>query len=148
MPQVADFGTVRQDVRGRINSDLDTDVTGNQKTHASTQNVIGTRAYMPSEYLFGRVSTKTDTFSYGIVLVELLTSLNGRGARTLLEFSEGPFAEELCTHPTALQLGWPKKILADLAGVAARCSQVVAKARSAISEEVSALETALADAEA
>ena len=43
-------------------------------THASTKRIIGTHAYMPTEYyMLGHVSEKTDSFAYGIVLVELLT---------------------------------------------------------------------------
>ena len=41
---------------------------------------------MPTEYtLHGRVSEKTDAFSYGILLIELLTNLHPTKARTLLD---------------------------------------------------------------
>lgn len=38
-----------------------------------SQNVIGTSVYMPPEAFRGDISIKFDTFSYGIVLLELLT---------------------------------------------------------------------------
>ena len=67
--KVADFGTARmapqlaQRARG-----------GSSKTHHSTRLIVGTRPYMPMEYLqMGQVSEKTDTFAYGVVLLELLT---------------------------------------------------------------------------
>ena len=42
-------------------------------THHSTDTVIGTRPYMAPEYLVqGQVSAKTDTYAYGVVLLELL----------------------------------------------------------------------------
>ena len=46
--KVADFGTARSDVREKLDSKLATG-TGNQKDHASTHEVIGTRPYMPYE---------------------------------------------------------------------------------------------------
>ena len=72
--KVADFGTVREDVREKVDSDLGTDVTGNQKSHGVTGHIIGTRAYMPSEYTLGHVGPKTDAFAFGVVLIELLSS--------------------------------------------------------------------------
>jgi interleukin-1 receptor-associated kinase 1 len=39
--------------------------------------IQGTRPYLPEEYIFGRcLSTKIDTYSYGIVLFELATGLS------------------------------------------------------------------------
>ena len=55
-----------------------------QKTHGVTKTIIGTRPYMPGEYTLGRVGPKTDSFAFGIVLIELLTSRDGVGARTLV----------------------------------------------------------------
>ena len=62
--KVADFGTARY-VPALLES-------GN--THHSTELVIGTKPYMPLEYLqSGHVSEKTDAFAFGVVLCELLT---------------------------------------------------------------------------
>jgi serine/threonine protein kinase len=82
--KVADFGTVREDKREKVDSTLDTEVVGNFRTHGVTQNIVGTLPYMPIEYTFGQVGPKTDAFSYGILLIELLTSRDGVGARTLV----------------------------------------------------------------
>jgi hypothetical protein len=60
--KVADFGTAR------MAPQLAT------STHHSTGLIVGTRPYMPYEYLqSGHVSEKTDTFAFGVVLLELLT---------------------------------------------------------------------------
>lgn len=62
-PKVGDFTLVRQ---------LDT--LRNTETQFS-QNVIGTSVYMPPEAFRGDISTKFDTFSFGIVTFELLTGM-------------------------------------------------------------------------
>ena len=49
--KVADFGTVREDVRGKKREDLATG-TGNQKSHGTTKTVIGTLPYMPTGAFF------------------------------------------------------------------------------------------------
>ena len=46
--KVADFGTAREDVRTKLDTNLPTG-TGNQRDHASTKDIIGTRPYMPPE---------------------------------------------------------------------------------------------------
>lgn len=45
------------------------------KQNMNTCTVIGTTAYMAPEAMRGEISEKCDTFSFGIVLLELLTSL-------------------------------------------------------------------------
>lgn len=44
-------------------------------TMAVTENVFGTSVYMAREAFYGDVSVKLDTFSFGVVLLELLTGL-------------------------------------------------------------------------
>lgn len=58
--QLCDFGLIK--------------LTPNQNTNTSTT-VFGTSAYMAPEAFRGDVSVKLDTFSFGVVLLELLTSL-------------------------------------------------------------------------
>ena len=58
--KLADFGTVR--AWKREDERLRTTV----KTHASTENVVGTSPYMPAEYRDrGHVSERTDAFAMG-----------------------------------------------------------------------------------
>jgi hypothetical protein len=141
--KLADFGTVREDKREKNNSEVATDVTGNQKSHGITKHIIGTRPYMPGEYTIGRVGPKTDSFAFGIVLIELLLSINGARARSLLEFSERPLIQELISHPNSLRIGWPKSILVELAKVAYRCTYHYASRRSTVCSEIRTLEAML-----
>jgi serine/threonine protein kinase len=61
-PKVGDFGTARQD-ENKVGA-----------THKSTRMIIGTPVYMPPEYFrSGHYSVKTDSYAFGIVLMELLT---------------------------------------------------------------------------
>lgn len=62
-PKLGDFTLVRQ---------LDSLKQGETEY---SQNVIGTSVYMPPEAFRGDISTKFDVFSFGIVLLELLTGL-------------------------------------------------------------------------
>lgn len=78
-PYLGDFTLVRQ-----LNLSL----------HSMTQysqNITGTSVYMPPEAFRGDISTKFDTFSFGIVLLELLTGMR--------PFSE-EYEEDLFTHIT------------------------------------------------
>ncbi|XP_067669038.1 interleukin-1 receptor-associated kinase 4-like [Haliotis asinina] len=63
IPKVGDFATARLAPKG----------TGS--TSAQTMVVIGTSAYLAPEALQFDVSAKLDTYSYGVVLLELLTGL-------------------------------------------------------------------------
>jgi serine/threonine protein kinase len=72
--KVADFGTARMAPQLAMNTTACAPGGGGGKTHHSTMMIVGTRPYMPMEYIqMGRVSEKTDTFAYGVVLLELLT---------------------------------------------------------------------------
>ncbi|KAL0712806.1 hypothetical protein Bca4012_019784 [Brassica carinata] len=59
-PKVADFGTARL-------FDID-------ETCAETRRIAGTRGYMAPEYLnHGQISAKSDVFSFGIMLLEMIS---------------------------------------------------------------------------
>ncbi|XP_038068658.1 interleukin-1 receptor-associated kinase 4-like [Patiria miniata] len=60
--KVADFGLVRAIPEG------------SSKTHITSM-IIGTSIYMPPEARIGEVSPKGDSFSFGVVLLELITGL-------------------------------------------------------------------------
>ncbi|XP_043262635.1 serine/threonine-protein kinase pelle isoform X2 [Colletes gigas] len=60
-PRIGDFGLARE---------------GPEKDSIKVSKIHGTRPYLPEEFLHGRkLSTKVDTYSYGIVLFELATGL-------------------------------------------------------------------------
>ena len=81
--KVSDFGTAKEDVRGRVNSQLPTQATGNMKSHASTKMVIGTVPYMPPEYHNkGHVSEKLEPETSGIDVTLLGAHNHIRGIQT------------------------------------------------------------------
>ncbi|XP_053971437.1 serine/threonine-protein kinase pelle isoform X3 [Hylaeus volcanicus] len=61
-PRIGDFGLARE---------------GPERDSMKVSKIHGTRPYLPEEFLHGRkLSTKVDTYSYGIVLFELATGLS------------------------------------------------------------------------
>jgi len=70
-------------------------------THMQTENILGTQVYMAPEYKNGNLSTKVDTFAFGLVIIETLTGLPvlipAVGHRDLLSM----FEEDL-DNPTKL----------------------------------------------
>lgn len=63
IPRIGDFGLAREGPRGEY-------------THIQISRIHGTRPYLPDDFLRShQFSTKVDTYSFGIVLFELATSL-------------------------------------------------------------------------
>lgn len=59
-PKISDFGLAR--------------IFGTQESEANTKRIVGTHGYMSPEYaLRGIVSTKTDVFSFGVLLLEIVS---------------------------------------------------------------------------
>jgi serine/threonine protein kinase len=143
--KVSDFGTTRVNLEQIARTTLRT--TAN--THAVTRQVCGTTPYMPSEYqVSGHVSARTDSFAFGIMAIELMTGLEARDARVIVDdstFDELPAAIE-ANHNSKDNTKSPRKCrwspapLKKLAKVAAKCVRVPAKLRATIAEVLLELE--------
>ncbi|GLU22195.1 hypothetical protein SLE2022_382870 [Rubroshorea leprosula] len=65
-PKISDFGMAR--------------IFGLNESEANTNRVVGTYGYMSPEYAFhGLVSIKTDVFSFGVLLLELVSGMKNTG---------------------------------------------------------------------
>ncbi|XVF04051.1 hypothetical protein REPUB_Repub05bG0047700 [Reevesia pubescens] len=65
-PKISDFGLARR--------------FGLDQTHANTRRVVGTYGYMSPEYaLDGLFSMKSDVFSFGVLVLEIVTGKRNRG---------------------------------------------------------------------
>jgi len=125
--KIADFGAVR------IAPKLLT------STHYSAPDVIGTKPYQPPEYTGqGHVSEKTDTFAFGVVLLELLTAKPPSNKQTH-EFLYTELAQALREANTALpplldkRAGkWPREKALALAAIARKCLEMYARDRVAV----------------
>jgi serine/threonine protein kinase len=62
--RVGDFGIAKS-----LN-DINAGIT---VTHMQTERVMGTQVYMTPEYMRGELSTKVDSFAFGLVVLETLT---------------------------------------------------------------------------
>ncbi|KAI3982813.1 hypothetical protein MKX01_010296 [Papaver californicum] len=78
--KISDFGMAR--------------IFGEKQSEASTRRVVGTCGYMPPEYAMeGIFSVKSDVFSFGVVLLEILSGKRSTGfyltehAQTLLDYA-------------------------------------------------------------
>ncbi|GKC58416.1 G-type lectin S-receptor-like serine/threonine-protein kinase CES101 isoform X1 [Tanacetum coccineum] len=66
-PKISDFGMAK--------------LFGINESQANTSRVVGTRGYMSPEYMIeGAVSTKTDVFSFGVLLLEIISSKMNHGS--------------------------------------------------------------------
>ncbi|KAM0054573.1 putative protein kinase RLK-Pelle-DLSV family [Helianthus debilis subsp. tardiflorus] len=78
-PKISDFGLARNFV--------------GHDTTAKTKKVVGTHGYIPPEYaVHGRFSIKSDVFSFGVLMLEIISRKRNR------EFSHGNRSDNLLGH--------------------------------------------------
>ncbi|KHN11182.1 G-type lectin S-receptor-like serine/threonine-protein kinase SD1-1 [Glycine soja] len=82
-PKISDFGLARSFLGDQV--------------EANTNTVAGTYGYMPPEYaVSGQFSVKSDVFSYGVILLEIVSAKKNR------EFSDPESYNNLLGHGTEL----------------------------------------------
>ncbi|GMJ10246.1 hypothetical protein like AT4G27290 [Hibiscus trionum] len=82
-PKISDFGLARK--------------FGGDQTEARTKRVVGTYGYMSPEYAFrGHFSMKSDVFSFGVLVLEIVTGKRNRG------FSDSNHDHNLLGHAWSL----------------------------------------------
>ncbi|MCD9644333.1 hypothetical protein HAX54_032519 [Datura stramonium] len=95
-PKISDFGMARS--------------FGGNETGAMTTRVVGTYGYMSPEYAEeGKFSVKSDVFSFGVLVLEILSGIRNRGffhpdhhhnllGHVWIHFKEGRIMEVINTH--------------------------------------------------
>uniref|UniRef100_A0A803QK34 Receptor-like serine/threonine-protein kinase n=1 Tax=Cannabis sativa TaxID=3483 RepID=A0A803QK34_CANSA len=94
-PKVSDFGLAK--------------IFGGKQIEASTNRVVGTYGYMSPEYaLYGLFSEKSDVFSFGVVILEIISGRkNTRFSQSELAMSLPHYAWKLWKENNALDLMYP-----------------------------------------
>lgn len=100
---------------------------------------------VPEYFMMGHVNELTDAFSFGIVLTELLSDLNGVGSRGLLEVElEVPItAADLRRHECVAKHSWPERVLETLGEVVEKCTEGKRKRRGTVMGVLPQLEALL-----
>ncbi|KAL5737870.1 hypothetical protein ACOSP7_030631 [Xanthoceras sorbifolium] len=132
-PKISDFGMAR--------------MFGGDELQANTNRIVGTYGYMPPEYaLQGLFSIKSDVFSFGVLLLETLSSKKNTGFYNTDSLNLLGHSWELWNNDTALDLMEPileKEVsypmLIRYINVALLCVQETAADRPTMSEVVSML---------
>jgi hypothetical protein len=87
----------------------------------------------------GHVSPKTDSFSFAVVLLELVTGKDGLEAMSL-HMDEAELFEELHQYADARAGAWPGGVVAELAAVAEQCIAYHVSRRAFVSDMVPRLD--------
>lgn len=122
-PKVGDFATARCAPRG------------NGTMPMSTSVVIGTSAYLAPEAMNFDVSTKLDSYSFGIIILEIMTALPPLD-QTREEKDLKSYIEENCITEMLDSSGgeWNTDVVAKLMAIADKCTYFKKKQRANIED--------------
>ncbi|XP_026057801.1 interleukin-1 receptor-associated kinase 4-like isoform X2 [Carassius auratus] len=133
VPKISDFGLTR----ASANHTCSTVMTGR---------IVGTTAYMAPEALRGEITPKSDVFSFGVVLLEILSGLppvdEGRDPKLLMEMKDEIDDEELSLEDfiDGKMQGWQMEEVERMYDVASQCLCEKKNKRPTITEVLSELE--------
>uniref|UniRef100_A0A673K1I5 Interleukin-1 receptor-associated kinase 4 n=1 Tax=Sinocyclocheilus rhinocerous TaxID=307959 RepID=A0A673K1I5_9TELE len=133
VPKISDFGLTR----ASANHSCSTVMTGR---------IVGTTAYMAPEALRGEITPKSDIFSFGVVLLEILSGLppvdESRDPKLLMEMKDEIDDEELSLEDfiDGKMQGWRMEEVERMYDVASRCLCEKKNKRPTITEVLSELE--------
>ncbi|KAJ4718591.1 Receptor-like serine/threonine-protein kinase [Melia azedarach] len=134
-PKISDFGMARI-IFG-----------GNELQGSNTSRIVGTYGYMSPEYaLEGLFSVKSDVFSFGVLLLEILSSKKNTGFYQTDSLNLLGYAWDLWTDDRVLELIDPtlleassKQMMSRYVNIALLCVQEIAEDRPTTSDVVSML---------
>ncbi|XP_051978505.1 interleukin-1 receptor-associated kinase 4 [Xyrauchen texanus] len=133
IPKISDFGLTRASAK-QSNSTV------------MTQRIVGTTAYMAQEALRGEITPKSDIFSFGVVLLEILSGLppvdESRDPKLLMEMKDEIDDEEISLSEFIDQKmkGWMMEEVEEMYDVSSQCLCEKKNKRPTINEVVSELE--------
>lgn len=135
VPKISDFGLTRASGKRSCSTVM-------------TERIVGTTAYMAPEALRGEITPKSDIFSFGVVLLEILSGLppvdESRDPQLLMEMKDeiDDDDEEVCLEDFIDQKmeGWRMQEVEKMYEVASQCLCEKKNKRPSITEVLSALE--------
>lgn len=129
-PKVGDFATARTGPRGNATNVMSTSV------------VIGTSAYLAPEARYFDVSTKLDSYSFGIIVLEVLTALppldDKRDEKDLKSYVEDSDIYEILDTSGG---PWESQVVDTLMEISDKCSMIKKKSRCNVVEVLPQLES-------
>lgn len=133
VPKISDFGLTRASASHTCSTVM-------------TGRIVGTTAYMAPEALRGEITPKSDVFSFGVVLLEVLSGLppvdESRDPKLLMEMKDEIDDEEISLEEfiDGKMEGWQMEEVESMYDVASQCLCEKKNKRPTITEVLSELE--------